>query len=490
MKRLFLLYSLIALSSFSQAQNSSTLFTTLLQKDSLLFTVGFNGCDLKQVEASLSEDFEFYHDQAGVTSSKTDFINQIKNNICGLPYRPKRILVKPSMQVFPLLNNNIVYGAIQSGDHQFYAIEPNGKEYLTSTAKFTHLWLLEKGEFKLAKALSYDHVNAPQPKEEVKSEPKKNETQIATVTKSSPADFGYKHLQLQFHSDTVDVLLKIKPGDENKVKPLFFFCQGSLPIPLLITENNQAYPVFPFSTDALCENYHVVIVNKPGIPLFCASSALQNNLTYIDPATQQPPKAYLKNNNLEYYVQRNLAVVSHLLKQKYIDKTSCVVAGHSQGARIAFEMALHNSKITHLIYASGNPCGQITAMVAKARHYEKPDDAATHAQNEFSYYEQTVNHPTSDEDKSTYSFSKSSIPDFPKLKQKVLVCYGTKDVSAPYNDYLQTETIRQKKSNFTYKPYIGLEHNFFGSKPNGDIDYDQYHWDDVANDWLKWLGTK
>src|SRR5262249_421878 len=39
----------------------------------------------------------------------------------------------------------------------FYAQEKGRPEYLTSTAKFTHVWLLENGKWKLSRALSYDH---------------------------------------------------------------------------------------------------------------------------------------------------------------------------------------------------------------------------------------------------------------------------------------------------------------------------------------------
>jgi hypothetical protein len=69
----------------------------------------------------------------------------------------------------------------------------------------------------------------------------------------------------------------------------------------------------------------------------------------------------------------------------------------------------------------------------------------------------------------------------------VLVSYGTKDFSSPYNDYLRVEMMRQKKNNFTFKAYIGTEHNYFPLKPNGEINYDIFNWDKVANDWRQWL---
>ena len=61
------------------------------------------------------------------------------------------------MEVFPLEKNNVLYGAIQMGDHRFYAEEKDKSLRLTSVAKFTHVWLLEKGSWKLSRGLSYNH---------------------------------------------------------------------------------------------------------------------------------------------------------------------------------------------------------------------------------------------------------------------------------------------------------------------------------------------
>ena len=45
----------------------------------------------------------------------------------------------------------------------------------------------------------------------------------------------------------------------------------------------------------------------------------------------------------------------------------------------------------------------------------------------------------------------------------------------------------QKKTNLTFKAYIGTEHNYFPLKPNGEVDYDTFNWDKVADDWRHWL---
>jgi len=141
----------------AQSDPSSALFKTLKTQDSLLFDVGFNTCDISQFEKLVSENFEFYHDRSGITTSKKDFIANTRDGLCKLSYKAKRVLDAGSLEVYPMENNGVLYGALQSGTHRFYAIEADKPEYLTSTARFMHIWLLEDGQWKLTRVISYDH---------------------------------------------------------------------------------------------------------------------------------------------------------------------------------------------------------------------------------------------------------------------------------------------------------------------------------------------
>lgn len=159
MKKYFLsgLFSMTAAIVFGQIDRSTDLYKTLKQKDSLLFNAGFNTCDTAELERLVSDDFEFYHDQSGITPTKADFITSIRNGLCKLNYKARRELVEESVEIFPLNRDGVLYGAIQTGRHNFYAIEKDKPEHLTSTAVFTHLWLLENGNWKLKRVLSYNH---------------------------------------------------------------------------------------------------------------------------------------------------------------------------------------------------------------------------------------------------------------------------------------------------------------------------------------------
>jgi hypothetical protein len=136
-------------SANAQIGETSELYTTLKSKDSLLFEVGFNQCELSQFEQLVGEDFEFYHDISGVNRSKAEFMATMREGLCRSGENStRRELVKGSLEVFPLYNNSNLYGAIQRGMHRF------GE----STARFTHLWLLEDNEWKLSRVLSFDHL--------------------------------------------------------------------------------------------------------------------------------------------------------------------------------------------------------------------------------------------------------------------------------------------------------------------------------------------
>jgi CubicO group peptidase (beta-lactamase class C family) len=184
-----LLFSFLFLSTtvLGQAEKSSELYKIIKEKDSLLFNLGFNSCDIKQFENLVSETFEFYHDQAGITNSKAAFISGIQYGLCKLPYKPKRVLAENKMEVYPLERKGVLYGAIQTGIHDFYAVEDNNAEYLTSIAKFTQVWILENGEFKLSKGFSYDHQDFEKPFNAALLFTDKNETERWLKQKHIPA---------------------------------------------------------------------------------------------------------------------------------------------------------------------------------------------------------------------------------------------------------------------------------------------------------------
>lgn len=142
----------------SQEDKNSELYKTIMSKDSLLFNIGFNTCDIKQFEELLTEDFEFFHDKDSI-SNKTRFLYNLKNGLCISPvtFKSRRELVDGSTEIYPLYKKGILYGAIQMGSHRFYETSAGKPEQFGSIAKFTHVWLLINKAWKLSRSLSYDH---------------------------------------------------------------------------------------------------------------------------------------------------------------------------------------------------------------------------------------------------------------------------------------------------------------------------------------------
>lgn len=309
-----------------------------------------------------------------------------------------------------------------------------------------------------------------------------------------PEDYGFRHWQTVYKGDTVDILIKSNKGEENKRKPLLLFCQGSLPIPLLIKyeENGRKgiYNVFVFNPDSLSNEFHLAIIGKPYVPLLADRTSLNADLTYSD-STGKFPARYIERNLLDYYVDRDIAVIKFLQKQLWVSADQLVVAGHSEGSTIAAKIASRFSKVTQLIYSGGNPCGRIVTMIEQQRAHES--DTARYGEQVFADWEKIIDNPdkmdaaSGDAYKATYQFSIPPLKYLEQLTIPVLVTYGTKDYSSPFNDYFRTEMIRQKKTNFTFKAYIGVEHNFFPVKPNGEVNYDIFNWDKVAEDWRSWI---
>lgn len=150
--------SLLAMTAQAGATDMQ-LRETAMRLDAAVFEAGFNDCDIETLAAVIDDSLEFYHDQGGVLYGREAFLDSMRNGICTLDYKARRELVDGSMQAFPLRDDGRLYGMVQSGTHRFHAKYPGRPEHPTGIAKFVMLWLLdENGEWKLARALSFDHA--------------------------------------------------------------------------------------------------------------------------------------------------------------------------------------------------------------------------------------------------------------------------------------------------------------------------------------------
>lgn len=306
-------------------------------------------------------------------------------------------------------------------------------------------------------------------------------------------NFGYRHFQIEYLGDNVEFIVKSKKGEEKNRKPLLIFIQGSLAKPLIKYKNDgNHYPPFPFSEQLFTDKFHLVAINKPGVPLLENENNLSKRGEFVDIRTGLPFLGYTKNNNLEYYTERNGKVLRYLLNQDWVDSSVIVVAGHSEGSSIATKMATKNKNITHLIYSGGTIYyPRILSMVSQDRETETKEESWV--EKDFEYWNDVNENPTDisrehgfNSYKGTYSFSESLNIDLKELKIPVLISYGTKDSACPFNDLFKIEVIQDNLKNIQFLSYIGLEHNYFPIK-NDKIDYSKFGWDNVTKDWIKWI---
>lgn len=307
----------------------------------------------------------------------------------------------------------------------------------------------------------------------------------------------YTHFQIKSKNDTIDFI--IADTNLNVTKPLLLFCQGSQPIPLFIDFGEQGVfpvPLSNFNLEELNKIYHVAVISMPKTPLIVSIEHLNNQHNYITDTTNQYSYSlkYLKSDYSENYVNRANKVLNFLRKQDWINSNKIVVAGHSQGARVAVGIASSNKNVTDLGLFGYNPNGRIDQMIRQIRKnaesgkisWEKADSLQ---QEQYDFYKLFQNpdsiktHPSLT---SWKSFSKPTLNELVKLKIPVYIAYGSQDIIADLCDLLPLYFIENEKFNFEIKRYPNLEHNFFPIDENGKPNHAEGKWETVMNEFLKW----
>jgi len=127
--------------------DNQELYDTIVRLDSIFFAA-YNTCsfNLEKYGSFYSDNIEFYHDQAGLNTSKQDIINGTKKNICG---KVTRKLIEGSIEVYPIKD----FGAIEFGLHEFH----NNQETARSKSKvgrFVIIWEHKNNEWKISRVIS------------------------------------------------------------------------------------------------------------------------------------------------------------------------------------------------------------------------------------------------------------------------------------------------------------------------------------------------
>lgn len=307
----------------------------------------------------------------------------------------------------------------------------------------------------------------------------------------------YTHFQLVHKKDTIDFVVADTSLTEKK--PILLFCQGSRPTPLFIDAGEQGF--FPVTLDnfdvtEMKKRYHVVVISMPNTPVVAKLEELNRSFSYVvDTADQRSyVPEYVESDYLENYVNRGNRVLKFLSKQKWVEKEELVVAGHSQGSRVAVGIAHSNKHVTKLGLFGYNPQRRIDQQVWSIRKQAQKEEiswelADSLQQNQYAFYEEILNpdslakYPMY---KSWKSFSVGSVDEVKELKIPVYIAFGSEDDVAEYCDLLPLDFAETGKKDYILVRYPNLDHNFFPMGRNGRPDYNEGKWVFVMNAFIKW----
>lgn len=174
--------------------------------------------------------------------------------------------------------------------------------------------------------------------------------------------------KLELKKDTIDFI--VVDNDLKKKKPIFLWCQGSQPVPLYINFKKDGLwliggGISNFDYEEIKKHYHLVVISMPQTPLIVDESKISKSYFYIgvSPDNNTPSVAFQKKDYLENYRNRAITVLQFLKKQKWVDNSTLIVAGHSQGSKVATEIAINYNMFLNLVYLAQIPLEELIKIL-------------------------------------------------------------------------------------------------------------------------------
>ena len=283
--------------------------------------------------------------------------------------------------------------------------------------------------------------------------------------------------------------------DIEKPKPVILVLQGSLPIPLAIKNDERiSLTSFPFHiSEEMISNYNVVAISMPDIPVLVDNEQVDRRASYTN-----TPNSYNKKNHLQSYIDRTNSVIDFIAYQPWFNGKELILFGHSQGSYVAIKVANLNPNVTSIGVSGLSPNGRFQQYLSKLRYEEHIGNlSSSEAQDQIDDYYKRWKHISKnryddtqkrgDTFKATFSFSENFVDDLLNLRKPIFIAYGTKDIGTLGCDLLPIEFDRIGKTDYKLKAYPGLGHNFEEIDENGKSNYDKMYWDEVFNEFIKWV---
>lgn len=275
-----------------------------------------------------------------------------------------------------------------------------------------------------------------------------------------------------------DTLEGVFIGDRHAARPLILFIQGSGPAPLFGSVGDSVFhPLFPWQLLEDTAHFNFVFLSKPGIPAVCALDRLDERYEYHAGGKTGPaPGDYLAHNTLEHYVAAYTTLLDHV--NEIGGSTSITVMGHSQGARIAAELATHPA-VGRLVYMSADPLGRLATLYdAEYAKFDRRDPDKARLLHGLMDPAMADSLYRGERYASFRSFAKPSLISLANAKVPTLLVYGDRDESCP-NCYALS-LLPAWFPRMQVLSYPGYDHNYFD--PDG-----KNHWDEVVAEIFRWI---
>jgi pimeloyl-ACP methyl ester carboxylesterase len=255
-------------------------------------------------------------------------------------------------------------------------------------------------------------------------------------------------------------------------KPLLIFIHGSGNEPTFCYQpdlKTYAWKGF-LEIEQYKDQFHVICVSKPGIPLFDTVQKDPVNFQTSYPLNDE----FIKRYSLEWRAEAASLIINEAIKRLPVDKSKILVIGHSQGGQVAPKVAVLNKKVTHVVLLNSNSLNHLYDFVLQERLSAfKGEQSFVQTQanidNLFADYQRIFADPESRTkrwNEETYfrwaSFSdETPLENMLQLKIPIYVITGGKDLWGSFvmnTDYVQIEFLRYRKTNLTYKVYPNANH--------------------------------
>ncbi|MFG4000976.1 hypothetical protein [Flavobacterium aquidurense] len=302
---------------------------------------------------------------------------------------------------------------------------------------------------------------------------------------------GFYRINIISKNDSISFLTT--NTNKKKAKPTILFLQGSLAKPIIFYDSTGAsVTTFPFEIEEYSKRFNFIVIARHGIPIVGSYEKDANG--YLDKDGKVPIE-YIKKDNLKYRTLQAKTVLDYLYRQKWVQKDSIYVVGHSEGYRVAAKLSENNRKIAKLVCMSANPFNRVAEYVFKSRIEALSTSSDSLFQKEIeddlnSFKNIPKNIEVYKNDYKEYNWmsynSVLSFESFLKFKKPILITYGTEDIGSLNNDLLP---FLLRKTNLTMFVYPDLDHNYSKREidKSGNELESSYHWDNVFKDIQNWL---